>query len=1265
MELQYFRKLLSAEKKRINIQCRIDFLSQCKISHIIPYGLQISKSPQLGLVSDEFRVSWNDNLCKSSVGLLELCIRESRVQLRQSEHFIENITNEIIEATSLSRFLNIRHDVERVSAKHRTTIESRHREKLKKFQKSPWIKSLAERSQPNVIDWWDPPVSTNVASLSDGSFIDNSLCLSAPNSLLPVFDLSPVRSVADVSSSDSDSVLHALCDTPGFTNADTISVTPSHVSQLLHIPPPSPLSPNYSAVPSPNQNCSGPPNELTDTTPAGSAARPISVLTFEPDSPVPPTVPAARQPPSSSDFSKIPHNPTSPPSSPPDPGPPAPIPILSQSSVVANGLTSPYVTRRVTRSMAGKRDCLRSPYATSASPTPIQSQPIQRRITRSVAGKRDVFSQPSLAPKKPKMGPHSKKRHIPHPIPSEPPSSAPPERQSVLPQNLPPNHEPPTPPFQSPQTDAQLPHPDPDPSPTPSAPNYNTTPNASTVTTRSADQPTSEPGFLYKSKQPISLRADEFFNVINLTDRDLTDPELRLLSKGLNFTPLPPNVDRLSLRQSVADFERNLRLAEFFHCDSDSASNFVPKDLKFREKSTWTPPANRDKHLDSYISVITSKIMSASENRAFSNLKPDEREALRDLKSRSDIVIRDADKGSATVIMDRQRYIDEGLRQLNDDKVYRRVPLSTIPVVETKIATLCDRLLSEGLLTPDMHKHAICTDTKPARFYLLPKVHKTGVPGRPVVSACGSATEGLSEIVDHFLQPFIPGIPSYIKDTDDFLRKIRAQGPLPPGSLLVTIDVTALYPSIPHHDGISALRTFLSERQLPPTTIDGICDMCELVLKNNVFEFNKEYFLQTSGTAIGTKMAPSYANIFLSVLERDLLNSATHKPEIYHRFIDDIFMVWTHGEQKLLEFLDYINSAHPTIKFTSDYSAHSINFLDVQVSISEDGEITTDLYTKPTDTHQYLQATSCHPNHTKRGIPYSQALRILRICSDLETAKKRCDELTNNLTRRGYNKTKVRQQVQRALDNFMDPPPPRANATSRQLFFTADYHPALPDIKGILTTFLPVLHESDKMKEILPSPPTMSFRQPTNLKKSLCRAKLKQPEDTEDDSQPAKKCGKRRCQICNFFECCDFITSATNKRKFKCRNRNSSCDSLWVIYVISCPKCNMQYVGQTNNFRLRMNGHKSDFRLHNNGRSDKTEAKALYTHLASCGKDTFRVQIVDTIDTRGRTKEQLHKELNKREREWIWKLDSISPKGLNTDDGFYTQNKKSRDNANR
>jgi len=133
----------------------------------------------------------------------------------------------------------------------------------------------------------------------------------------------------------------------------------------------------------------------------------------------------------------------------------------------------------------------------------------------------------------------------------------------------------------------------------------------------------------------------------------------------------------------------------------------------------------------------------------------------------------------------------------------------------TGFYVLSSWLRDDNVITEEMADYAIKEDTRPARFYLLPKVHKKGVPGRPVISACGSATEGLSEIVYYFLQPFIPLIPSFIKDTDDFIRKIRTITSIPPGALLVTIDVVALYPSIPHVDGINALRTFLTENTLP------------------------------------------------------------------------------------------------------------------------------------------------------------------------------------------------------------------------------------------------------------------------------------------------------------------------------------------------------------------------------------------------------------------------------------------------------------------
>ena len=175
----------------------------------------------------------------------------------------------------------------------------------------------------------------------------------------------------------------------------------------------------------------------------------------------------------------------------------------------------------------------------------------------------------------------------------------------------------------------------------------------------------------------------------------------------------------------------------------------------------------------------------------------------------------------------------------------------------------------------------------------------------------------MSEIVDFFLQPYMPTIPSFIKDTDDFIRRIRNIIDLPSDVLLVTFDVVSLYPSIPHDFHFCAPKDFLLDRNLPTIVVNEIHSMTELVLKKNVFEFNSECFLQTSGTTIGTKMAPAYAiDIVMSIFERNLSTGSCNKPFVWLRYIDDIFAIWTYGEGKLKDLLLYINSIHSSFQLT-------------------------------------------------------------------------------------------------------------------------------------------------------------------------------------------------------------------------------------------------------------------------------------------------------------------------------------------------------------
>ncbi|XP_064469936.1 uncharacterized protein LOC135384676 [Ornithodoros turicata] len=274
------------------------------------------------------------------------------------------------------------------------------------------------------------------------------------------------------------------------------------------------------------------------------------------------------------------------------------------------------------------------------------------------------------------------------------------------------------------------------------------------------------------------------------------------------------------------------------------------------------------------------------------------------------------------------------------------------------------------------------------RFYMLPKIHKPGNPGRPIVSCNGTATENISSFVDHLLKDIPPQLPSYIKDTNHFLQVLSKCEP-PPSSLLVTLDVSSLYTNIPHEDGIAAAERAFSRYSDTPYDPCVLPTFLNLILKNNNFELDGKHYLQVNGTAMGTKMAPNYANIFIGTLEEEFLSKRVKKPTLYKRFLDDIFMVWLHSEDDLITFISDFNQAHPAIKFIHSYSAFTVNFLDVQGKLTQ-GVLSTNLFRKRTDSQKYLAFNSCHPRHTKLAIPYSQALWYRRICSS-------DDDLSSNL----------------------------------------------------------------------------------------------------------------------------------------------------------------------------------------------------------------------------------------------------------------------------
>ena len=187
--------------------------------------------------------------------------------------------------------------------------------------------------------------------------------------------------------------------------------------------------------------------------------------------------------------------------------------------------------------------------------------------------------------------------------------------------------------------------------------------------------------------------------------------------------------------------------------------------------------------------------------------------------------------------------------------------------------------------------------------------------------------------------------------------------------------------------------------------------MARFVLKNNFLEFDSKTKQQISGTAIGAKFAAPYACIFMDKFETNELTTQNLKPWVCLRYTDDIFFVWTFGEEKLHDFLSCLNEFHPNLKFTYEYSTEQINFLDVIVKKGK-FEFVADVYCKAADCH-HLHYDSCHPDHMKKSSTYSQGLRIKRLSSDDHKLQKHLENLKNWFCERGYPGGLIDELLQR------------------------------------------------------------------------------------------------------------------------------------------------------------------------------------------------------------------------------------------------------------
>lgn len=352
-------------------------------------------------------------------------------------------------------------------------------------------------------------------------------------------------------------------------------------------------------------------------------------------------------------------------------------------------------------------------------------------------------------------------------------------------------------------------------------------------------------------------------------------------------------------------------------------------------------------------------------------------------------------------------------------------------------------------------------------------------------------------------------------------------------------------------------------------------------------------------------------------------------------------MIWTSSHKDLDEFIENANMLHDHIKFTCDVSQKEVNFLDVKVTLTDEQCIVTDLHTKPTDSHMFLHPSSCHPKHCTRNIPYSQALRLRRICSDDNAFEVRCNELAKQFVGRGYRSGEVKRSIEKASHiSRADALSYTTKTRSQRVPLVTSFHPDLPPLQAIIKKHWPIIESQSRFKKVFPVPPVLSFKRPPNLKDILVRANVNTPKVARDSENLEVGCTRciKGCKTCDYIQVTNTFVSHITKKTYEIRQA-TCCTSVNAIYLIECNRCGIQYVGETGNqIRERINNHRSTIK-HHLSHKDKPVASHFSSRLHSV-KD-LKLTVIESMGHQSKFR-RLH-----RERFWIRTLQTERPHGLN------------------
>jgi hypothetical protein len=530
----------------------------------------------------------------------------------------------------------------------------------------------------------------------------------------------------------------------------------------------------------------------------------------------------------------------------------------------------------------------------------------------------------------------------------------------------------------------------------------------------------------------------------------------------------------------------------------------------YKKNLTWHPPPapiqieDKITEFEKALKKLQESNYKRHKHCQISNLNPLQLSALRQLRQNKNVTIKPTDKNLGPAAMDTSDYIQQVLQEHLLTNAYKQLTFQEANNIMTQLKTFLKNLLSEQANTLPkseltFFQRSLKEHHRLPVFYGLPKVHKQPISLRPVVSTSGSLLAIFSTWIDFKMKTLLPLIQSYVQNSINVTNELR-DIILPDNALIFTADAISMYTNIDTDIGIQSIRDFLTYNMNSiPTDFphELFLQILEIVMKNNIFSFADTYWLQLTGTAMGTPAACAYATITFGHYENSvILKDFKNELLFYKRYIDDIIGVWvppaTNDPGTWYNFKNKLNN-WGNLKWKVEEPSTRSTFLDLDIQL-QNKRFIFKTYQKDMNLYLYIPPSSAHPPSCFKGLIAGE-LRRYWLQNNPSNFQDILSSFIQRLVARGHtinSITPILLNAAELLDKGHHNEAPSKATGDDTLFIHRVFHPyglSRTDIRYLYSKILQPYLDFDKM--------IIAMSRPTNLRDVLTKATMTPPANLD------------------------------------------------------------------------------------------------------------------------------------------------------------------------